>query len=189
MQPHHALPGFHPFPSPRTGILRTLSSLLVIHPLSGAAVTEVNHRDSTTTGIEIFWIKDGRLRIATEGSIYNLSGGMICLVPPGHPRRSVIYEGVTGYYLYLSLGLLQEMDDNPAISLLYASVCCSPSPFVIKIENDLRLAQEVLGLMQCMLRDLVARDIDIIRSYLKIFLLYMSRSASLSSGVSVLPSC
>ena len=148
--------------------------------LSGSAIPTARIR---TTGLEIFWINKGSVTLNINGADHRLLSGSACCIPPGQWCQLSEQESPEGYHLSLSAGLLHEVETGAGESILSSTAFFNNEPLLVAVDASMKMAEEIIWRMQSMLADLGSRDIEILKGYLRIFLLYLSRSATPAAPV------
>ncbi|MET0637410.1 MAG: helix-turn-helix domain-containing protein [Chitinophagaceae bacterium] len=125
--------------------------------------------------LEIFWIREGSCHVVVNGTEHPLSAGKVCCVAPGQSCLLTEINPLKGQYLRVSGEMLHNVqpDQKP---LFFPTPMACRQLLVLPIDAPMELAGEILLKMQDILQDFAGNDTEILKGYLRIFLLYMSRS-------------
>jgi len=132
---------------------------------------------SRLSALEIFWISDGSGTLEVGGNEYALETGMVYCVSPGQWCLINKNEDLDGYYIRISNELLH--DNGPATySNLFSGSMTSRNLLMLPVDSSMKLAEEILLKMRTLLYDPVSPDNEILKGYLHLFILYISRSTA-----------
>jgi len=136
---------------------------------------EYEQRVMRSSSFEILWVCEGEGSIQMNGVRHTIEAGTVICIAPGQHRLISDDGTLQGYYLRISPELMHNLERD-GTSPLFANQLSRHAPLIFRIDESMRLAEEILQRMQNLLTDLSYNATEILNGYLKIFLLYIGRN-------------
>ncbi|RYY52358.1 MAG: AraC family transcriptional regulator [Chitinophagaceae bacterium] len=115
------------------------------------------------------------MQAIVNGTSYQLEPGIACCIPPGQWYQCVPPGDLAGYHLQVPADLLYQMENTSALTVLSAPAFFNGKPLLLSVDGSMEMAGDIIQRMEYLLANLTPGDSEILKGYLHLFLLYLSR--------------